>query len=177
VFENSGYDATTDSYYPLSLQYRPYTADGANVRTVSVGGDILADGTKENRSYVGNTSKVTNEADLDAFVRTVAAVDASGKDIPVVVVLKAANPVVPTEFESDADAIVVGFGVSDKALIEMALGLHEPQGRLPIGFPASMDAVEAQSEAVAGDTETFVDELGNDWAFGFGLNFSGPIAD
>lgn len=177
VFENSGYDAATGSYYPLSLQYRPYTADGANVRKVSIGGDTLPDGTKENRSYAGNTSKVSNEADLDAFERTVAAVGATGKDIPVVVALKANNPVVPTEFEQAADAIVVGFGVSDKALIEMALGLHEPHGRLPIGFPASMDAVEAQSEAIAGDTETFVDESGNDWKFGFGLNFSGPIED
>ncbi|WNM25165.1 glycoside hydrolase family 3 N-terminal domain-containing protein [Demequina capsici] len=176
VFENSGYDAETDSYYPMSLQYRPYTADGDNVRQVSIGGDILADGTKQNRSYFGNTSKVTNEADLDAFERAVAAADASGKDIPVIALLKASNPVVPTEFEADADAILVGFGVSDQALIETALGLSEPQGRLPIGFPASMDAVEASDEGVAKDVESFVDENGNSWAFGYGLNWSGVIA-
>ncbi|MCG2798997.1 MAG: glycoside hydrolase family 3 protein [Cellulomonas sp.] len=177
VFSNSGLDQTTGTYYPLSLQYRPYTADGEYVRKVSIGGDVLADGTQENRSYFGATGTVSNEADLDAFERTVSAVDASGKDIPVVALIKASNPVVPTEFEADADAVLVGFGVSDKALIEVALGVSEAQGRLPIGFPASMDAVEAQDEGVAGDTETYVDSAGNDWKFGFGLNFSGPIAD
>ncbi len=176
VFANSGYDAETDTWYPISLQYRPYTADGPNVRQVSITGDILADGTKQNRSYYGNTGTVGNEADLDAFERARAAADASGKDIPVIVALKATNPVVPTEFEADADAIIVGFGTSDKALFDVALGLFEPQGRLPIGFPASMDAVEASSEGIPEDVVTFVDESGNDWAFGYGLNWSGVIA-
>ena len=111
----------------MSLQYRPYTADGDNVRKVSISGDILADGTKENRSYFGNSVTPSNEADLDAFERAVAAVEASGKDIPVITVLKAVNPVIPAEFEGDADAILVSFGTSDQALIEVALGQYEPR--------------------------------------------------
>jgi beta-glucosidase len=177
VFANSGHDEATGEWYPLSLQYRPYTADGANVRQVSISGDILPDGTQENRSYFGNTSRTSNEADLDAFERAVAAVEASGKDIPVITVLKAKNPTVPAEFEAKSDAILVGFGVSDQALIETAIGLNEPQGRLPIGFPASMDAVEKQLEDVQEDTEPYVDAAGNSYAFGFGLNYAGPITD
>ena len=61
-------------------------------------------------------------------------------------------------------------------LIEVALGLHEPAGRLPIGFPASMDAVEAQLEDVGRDAESYVDSAGNTYEFGFGLNHSGPIS-
>ena len=72
-------------------------------------------------------------------------------------------------------AIVVGFGVTEQALFEVALGLHEPQGRLPITFPASMDAVEAQLEDVGDDTAPYVDATGNAYAFGFGLNWSGVI--
>ena len=159
----------------MSLQYRPYTADGEHVRRVSISGDILADGSQENRSYFGATSRIENESDLDAFERAVAAVEASGRDIPVITVLKATNPVVPAEFEARSDAILVGFGISDQALIEVALGLSEPQGRLPIGFPASMDAVEAQLEDVGGDTEPYVDSAGNAYAFGFGLSYSGAI--
>lgn len=177
VFANSGHDTETGEWYPLSLQYRPYTADGENVRRTSISGDILPDGTQENRSYFGNTSRTANESDLDAFERAVAAVDASGQDIPVITVLKAKNPTVPAEFESASDAIVVGFGVSDQALLETALGLNEPQGRLPIGFPASMDAVEKQLEDVQEDTEPYVDSAGNAYLFGFGLNWSGVIAD
>ncbi|PVU83564.1 glycoside hydrolase family 3 [Cellulomonas sp. WB94] len=175
-FSASGLDATTGAWYPLSLQWAPYTADGANVRTTSIGGDILADGTKENRSYFGNTSKISNEADIHAFERAVAAVEASGKDIPLVTVVKANNPVVPTEFEAASDAVLVGFGVSDLATLTVAAGLHEPQGRLPLGFPLDMDAVEAQSEGVGEDMTTYVDAAGSDWKFGFGLNYAGPIA-
>lgn len=177
VFGNSGYDATTNTWKPLSLQYRPYTANGPNVRQVSISGDILADGTQENRSYFGNTATASNEADLDAFQRAVAAVGTSGKDIPVVSVLKAANPVIPAEFEADADAILVSFGTSDQAVIEVALGVHEPQGRLPIQFPADMDTVEAQYEDVAKDVTPYTDALGSSYDYGFGLSWSGVIAD
>lgn len=176
-FTEAGQDAETGAWYPLSLQYRPYTADGENVRKVSISGDLLADGTQENRSYFGATSRIANESALDAFERATAAVEASGQDIPVITVLKAKNPTVPSEFEAASDAILVGFGISDQALIEVALGLSEPQGRLPIGFPASMDAVEAQLEDVGEDTEPYVDSAGNAYEFGFGLSYSGPITD
>lgn len=176
-FSGSGHDAETGAWYPLSLQYRPYTADGSNVRTVSISGDLLADGTQENRSYFGNTSRISNEADLDAFERAVAAVQASGKDIPVITVLKATNPIVPAEFEADSDAILVSFGTSDQALIEVALGQHEPSGRLPIQFPADMDTVEAQLEDVAKDVTPYTDAAGNAYDYGFGLNWSGVIAE
>jgi beta-glucosidase len=174
-FSPVGHDDATGEWYPLSLQYRPYTADGEHVRRVSISGDVLPDGTRENRSYYGVTSRIANEADLDAFERAVAAVGASGRDIPVVTVLKATNPTVPAEFEAASDAVLVGFGVSDAALVEVALGLHEPQGRLPMAFPASMDAVEAQLEDVGGDTEPYVDAAGNAYGIGFGLGYGGVV--
>ncbi|WP_062516606.1 glycoside hydrolase family 3 N-terminal domain-containing protein [Demequina gelatinilytica] len=176
VFGNSGYDMETGEYYPLSLQYREYTADGDNVRKVSISGDILEDGTKENRSYFGNSVTASNEADLDAFERAVAAVEASGKDIPVVATLKATNAVIPAEFEADADAILVSFGTSDQALVDVAVGNYEPSGRLPIQFPANMDTVEAQQEDVAKDMTPYTDANGNAYDYGFGLNYSGAIS-
>lgn len=176
-FSNVGLDTETGEWYPLSLQWRPYTADGDNVRKVSIAGDILEDGTQENRSYFGNTSRITNEADLDAFERAVAAVEASGKDIPVIAVIKAINPVVPAEFEADSDAIIVGFGTNDQALLEVALGLYEPSGRLPIQFPQDMDTVEAQLEDVGQDMTPYTDANGNAYDYGFGLNYSGVISE
>jgi beta-glucosidase len=177
TFTNAGRDAETGEFYPLSLQYRPYTADGENVRQTSISGDILADGSVENRSYYGKTSRILNEADLDAFERATSAVEASGKDIPVVTVLKAINATIPAEFEAGSDAIVVGFGTSDQALIEVALGLYEPAGRLPIQFPANMDTVEAQLEDVAKDMTAYTDSNGNAYDYGFGLNFAGVISE
>lgn len=179
TFTNAGMTLNEDgtkTWTPITLQYGPYVADGPNVRTTSIGGDILEDGTVENRSYFGQTAFITNAADLDAFNRAVAAVEASGKDIPVITALKAVNPTIPAEFEGKSDAILVSFGTSDQALFDVVTGQYEPQGRLPIQFPADMDTVEAQFEDVAKDMTPYTDAAGNAYDFGFGLNYSGPIA-
>ncbi|WP_052459854.1 glycoside hydrolase family 3 N-terminal domain-containing protein [Tessaracoccus massiliensis] len=160
------------TFYPLSLQYRPYTADGPNVRRVSIAGDILPDGSRQNRSYFGETSYIANEQDLDSLLDAVTKLDELGRDVPVMVAIKAVNPVVPAEFEEQADGIVVGFSVSDEALFDVILGQHNPQGRLPIAFPRDMDAVEAQMEDVGQDTEPYVDAAGNAYGYGFGLRWA-----
>src|SRR5690606_25643124 len=98
IFRSAGF--ADGGYYPLSLQYRQYTANGEHVRKGAIGGDLLEDGTKENRSYDGNTSKIYNEYDLDAGLNAVDLVEKSGKDIPVIVALKANNPVIVSEFEA-----------------------------------------------------------------------------
>jgi len=95
----------------------------------------------------------------------------------VIAMLKAVNPVIPAEFEADADAILVSFGTSDQALIEVALGIYEPSGRLPMQFPASMDTVEAQYEDVPKDMTPYTDANGNAYDYGFGLNYTGPITE
>ena len=161
------------TFYPLSLQYRPYTADGPNVRRVSIAGDILPDGTQQNRSYFGETSNIANEQDLDSLLAAVDKLDELGKDdVPVIVALKAVNPVVPEEFEEQVDGIVVGFSVSDEALFDVILGKHNPQGRLPIAFPRDMDAVEAQLEDVGEDVVPYTDSMGNTYSYGFGLRWA-----
>lgn len=174
-FSKAGWNEAEGTWYPLSLQYSPYTADGLNVRQTSISGDLLPDGIQENRSYYGNTSKISNSADLDACTRAVDAVKASGKDIPVIVALKAKNPVIPAEFEADANAIIVGFGTADEALIQIALGLHDANGRLPIQFPADMDTVEANKEDVPKDVTPYTDSAGNAYDYGFGLHTDGTV--
>jgi beta-glucosidase len=180
VMSNAGMTTNEDgthSFWPLSLQYHPYTADGSNVRKTSIAGNTLPNGSKENRSYFGATSHVQNEAFILAFERAAAAVEASGRDIPIIVVLRIASAmVIPAEFEPDADAIVVGFSVTDEVLLNVALGITEPAGRLPIGMPISMDAVEGSLEDVQKDIESYKDSAGNVYSYGFGLDSSGnPI--
>ncbi|MDR2619879.1 MAG: hypothetical protein LBC29_01945 [Propionibacteriaceae bacterium] len=164
------------TWWPISQQYHPYTADGDNVRKVSIAGDTLPDGTKENRSYYGATSQVKNEGDLLAFERAVAAVKASGKDIPIIVVLRVSSGmIIPAEFEPQSDVIVMGFGVTDGVLLDVALGITEPAGRLPLGAPASMDAIEASYEDVEKDVESYTDSAGNTYSYGFGLGCTAPL--
>jgi beta-glucosidase len=178
------------TYLPISLQYRPYTANSEFVRKESIGGDMKEvteaspDGygdtkrlVKENRSYFGKTAIIRNESDLDLVLNIASAAE------KVIVVLNVSNPMVFREFESKADAILVGFGgdrsayLNDKAFLEIIAGKVEPSGLLPLQMPANMETVEAQFEDVPRDMECHVDSDGNTYDFAFGLNWSGVIKD
>lgn len=178
------------TYLPISLQYRPYTANSEFVRKTSIGGDLVEvietspDGygdtrtlVKENRSYFGQTAIIRNEKDLDLVLNTAAVAD------KVIVVVNASNPMVFNEFENKVDAILVGFGgdrssyLGDKAFLEIIAGKIEPNGLLPLQMPANMETVEKQFEDVPRDMECHVDTDGNAYDFAFGLNWSGVIKD
>lgn len=159
-----------NGYVPISLQYRPYTAETA--REVSLaGGDPLEGLT--NRSYKGKTVKTVNEADLDMVLDAKKAM--GGK--PVIVVLQLEKPAVVGEFEASADAIAVDFGVKCRAVLDILTGAAEPSGLLPMQLPKDMLTVEAQCEDVPHDMICHVDTEGNTYDFAFGLNWRGVIAD
>jgi beta-glucosidase len=185
--ESSITDREEFTYRPISLQYRPYTADSEFVRRESIGGDMIADKekstedtrtlVKENRSYFGETAIITNESHLDLLLNTASAAK------KVIVALDLSNPMVFDEFESEVDAILVGFGgnradhVPDNSFLEIVAGQVEPSGLLPMQMPADMETVEAQFEDVPRDMECHVDSDGNTYDFAFGLNWSGVIQD
>ena len=178
IFSNAG--LKDGKFYPLSLQYRPYTAT-TNVRQTSISGDVLSNGAKENRSYYGATSLIGNEYDLDSVLNARAKIaeieGRTTRKIPLIVALKAVNPTVVSEFERQVDAIVTGFSVSDQAYFDIILGRQEPKGLLPIQFPRDMATVEAQKEDVGQDLTPYTDEMGNVYDFGYGLNYRGIISD
>lgn len=170
-----------NGYLPISLQYRPYTADPAVCRKKPIGLDpneentwIAAGGARgTSRLYAGKTVETSNAADLDLILDTKAAV---GK-IPVVVYLNIAKPMCFYEFESAADTILAGFAVSDAAALEILAGRYEPGGLLPCQMPADMETVETQMEDVPFDMNCHVDTDGHVYDYGYGLNWSGIIAD
>jgi beta-glucosidase len=159
-----------NGYLPISLQYRPYTATEARETSIA-GGDPLESFT--NRSYRGKSTTTGNASDLDTVL---AAREAMG-DRPVVVVMQLTNPTVVAELEPSADAIVVGFGVQDQAILDILTGATEPSGLLPLQMPASMRTVELQYEDTPLDMEPHVDTEGNAYDFAFGLDWDGPISD
>lgn len=178
----SGYDEENDEYYPISLQYRTYTADGENVREDSISGDATEVKIespygaqtvyeKENRSYYGNDSRITNESDLDTVLF------AAEKNENVIVAVNADRPMIFSEFENEVDSILLHFGVSDSVICDIVSGQCEPTGLLPIQQPKDMDTVEAQYEDVPRDMECYVDSEGNTYDFAFGMNWSGVIND
>lgn len=162
-------------WHPVSLQYRPYTADGPNVRKVSLAGDILEDGTKQDRGHFGKSTHATNESDLDLVIDVKSKLPADAK---LILVVDADHPMVFSEIEPYADAIVLGWdNITDEAFAHIIAGEVEPSGLLQFQMPASMDTVEAQDEDVPRDMECYVDADGNTYDFCFGLNWSGVIDD
>lgn len=180
-----GYDFETDTYIPISLQYGEYVAVSQEVRDPSLAGDMIETAvenpygnqvatTKENRSYYGETSHMINTSSLDSILY---ASENMPEDAKVIVAVNATNPMVFSEFESEVDAILMGFSTNSELFLDIVTGKVEPTGLLPLQMPASMETVEAQCEDVPRDMECYVDAAGNTYDFAYGLNWSGVISD
>ena len=155
-----------NGYLPITLQYRPYTADAAREHSIA-GGDFRESFT--DRSYRGKTNTAVNEADLDNILDCRARM--GGK--PVIVVETMNNPMVVSEFEPQVDALLAEFGVSREAVLDVIFGRYAPRGRLPAQLPADMACVEKHCEDLPLDLVPYTDEAGNRYDYGFGLDYGG----
>ncbi|QEC66867.1 glycoside hydrolase family 3 protein [Panacibacter ginsenosidivorans] len=159
-----------NGYLPISLQYGPYTATDARATSIA-GGDKFEKFT--NRSYKGKTVTAINTTDLAMVTETFTKM----KGKPVIVSVNVSNPMVFSEFEKDANAILVNFGVQAQAILDILTGNAEPSGLLPFQMPANMQVVEKQNEDVPHDMQCYKDSQGNVYDFGYGLNWKGVIKD
>lgn len=159
-----------NGYVPISLQYRPYTAEYAR-KTSIAGGDPREDFC--DRSYHGKTVTVNNEADLDVLLKT----RQEMREKPVIAVVSALGPMVVSEFESSADAILLTICDLHQAVLEIITGKEEPSGLLPFQIPVNMRTVEEQKEDVPFDMVCHVDSEGHTYDFAYGMNWRGVIFD
>lgn len=157
-------------YVPITLQYLPYTAREGRDPSIA-GGDPLENFT--NRTYRGKTVTASNANDLTMILDTRKAM----KTKPVIVSVNLSKPMVFSEFEKDADAILLSFDVQDQAILDIISGKAEPSGLLPLQMPSDMKTVELQKEDVPFDMTCHTDSEGNTYDFGFGLNWNGVIND
>ena len=111
-------------------QYGPYKAADARDPSIA-GGDPLEKFT--NRTYKNKSRVASNIGDLKMVLDCRRAM----KGKPVIVVIQMSNPMVFSEFETEADAIVAAFGVQDQALMDILTGTAEPSGLLPLQMPAT----------------------------------------
>ena len=159
-----------NGYVPYSLQYDDYKA--VDARSVSIaGGDPMEKFT--NRSYKGKTVKAYNRDDMLMVSETKRAMG----EKPVIVILETGRPVVLSEIEPKADAILISFNVQHQALLDIISGKNEPSALLPMQMPADMKTVEEQNEDVPRDMRCYQDADGNTYDFAFGLNWQGVIKD
>ena len=159
-----------NGYLPFSLQYDDYTATEA--RAVSIAGGDPMEKTL-NRSFRGKTVKAYNRDDMLLVNDT----HRKMGEKPVVVILETGRPVVLSEIEPAADAILISFNVQHQALLDIISGKVEPSALLPMQMPADMQTVEQQQEDVPRDMRCYQDADGNTYDFAFGLNWQGPIND
>ena len=157
-------------YVPITLQYRPYQAVNARAHSLA-GGDPLEE--SSDRGYRGKWNTTANEADLDIVINTKKRMG----EKPVVTVVTLKNPMVMAEIEPYSDALLVEYGVTPQAVVDVLTGAFPPEGLLPVQLPADMDAVERQCEDVAFDMDCYRDREGHTYDFGFGMNFDGVIQD
>lgn len=161
-----------NGYIPVTLQYGTYTATDGRAQSIAAG-DPVIDPTITNRSYKGKSVTAANTMDL----RTILDTKAMMRGKPVIVVVNATKPMVFGEFEKEVNGIVLHFGVSNQAALDIISGKKEPSGLLPVQMPANMSTVEKQQEDVPFDMECYRDSEGNVYNFGFGLSWKGVIKD
>lgn len=175
--KEAGYSETDrqnggNGYVPISLQYETYTATTAREHSIAAG-DPVIDPEIKDRSYKGKSSTASNIMDL----RTIEDIKMLMGDKPVIVSVTADKPMIFVEFENLVDGIVLNFGVSTQAVMDIVSGKAEPSGLLPLQMPANMETVEAQKEDVPFDMIPYQDSEGNAYDFGFGLDWNGVIKD
>lgn len=162
---DNGYSSTDlqnggNGYIPISLQYRPYTANAA--RKVSIaGGDFRENFT--NRSYYGKTAYTANEQDLDNVITA----REKMKDKPVIALVNLHNPCVMAEFEPYCDVILTEFGTQRDVLLGILTGELQAGGVLPYNLPKDMDTIERHAEDTPDDYVPYTDTEGNTYARGY----------
>lgn len=169
-YDRSDIEKGGNGYVPISLQYGTYTATEAR-ETSLAGGSPLEDFT--NRSYKGKTVNTNNTTDMELVKETKAKMG----DKPVIVLVHVSKPMVFSEIEGSAAAILIHMGVQDQALFDIVTGKAEPSALLPFQMPADMNTVEKQFEDVPRDMQPYTDSEGNNYDFAFGLNWHGVIDD
>ena len=88
-----------------------------------------------------------------------------GATVPTVFVTTLERPLILTNVQSHAAALLGDFGIGDKPLLDLISGKVKPDGKLPFELPSSIEAVQNQKSDVPHDS---VNPL---YHFGFGLKY------
>lgn len=85
--------------------------------------------------------------------------------VPSIVDIYLDRPAVIPEIAAVSKGLLVNFGASDEALLDVLFGKINPSAKLPFEMPSSMEAVRNQKEDVPFDSENPL------FPFGFGLSY------
>src|SRR5664280_1097431 len=85
--------------------------------------------------------------------------------VPTIVDIYLSRAAVIPEISAASKGLFASFGASDDALLDVVFGNFNPQGKLPLELPSSMEAVLKQKEDMPYDSENPL------YKFGFGLHY------
>jgi beta-glucosidase len=80
------------------------------------------------------------------------ALERASASVPTVLAIFLDRPAILTDVRDKASAILVNYGASDAAVLDVIIGSTKAKGRLPAELPRSMDAVEEQNPALPDDS-------------------------
>jgi len=106
--------------------------------------------------HEGSLAYRPGDADYELFKRVSARV-------PTIATVYMDRPAILTPIRDRTRALIVNFGVSDAALLDVLTGRAKPEGKLPFELPSSMGAVAKQKSDVPHDSPNPL------YRFGFGL--------
>jgi beta-glucosidase len=113
----------------------------------------------------GLLGRLFGSGDLDFKDKEKAKILALLTKVPTIVDIYFERPPVVPEIAAAGKGLLVNFGSSDEALLDVVFGNFKPQGKLPVEMPSSMEAVRNQKEDLPYDSK---DPL---YKFGFGLSY------
>ena len=129
----------------LTVVATPAEADVAIARTATPFETLHPQYVFGRMQHEGNLAFAPGQPDFDAIA-------ALSAQVPTVVSVYADRPPVLTRLLPEADALLLEFGITDDALVEVVRGVQRPRGRLPLELPSSMAAVQQQRPDLPADS-------------------------
>ncbi len=113
----------------------------------------------------GLLGRLFSSGDLDYKGKEKDAILKILKTTPTIVDIYVDRPAVVPEIAAASKGLLVNFGASDEALLDIIFGKGNPSAHLPFEMPSTMDAVRNQKEDVPYDSANPL------FPFGFGLSY------
>jgi beta-glucosidase len=135
---------------------RPGEADFAIIRVKSPSQPLKG---------AGLLGRMFSSGDLDIKEKEKAEILDLLNQVPAIVDIYLDRPAVIPEIAAASRGLIANYGSNDKALLDVVFGDFNPQGKLPVEMPSSMEAVREQKEDMPYDSDNPL------YAFGFGLHY------
>ncbi len=159
---STGIKVYVENFKPDSLTGRATIVDSPADADVAI---LRLEAPWEQRGEPGSFESYFHAGSLAFPSEEIERIRAIAATVPTVVDVYLDRPAILTELAEFIPSLLVNFGASDEAVLQVLFGEAAPKGRLPFDIPSSMEAVVANRPDVPFDTKEPV------FRFGYGLTY------